>query len=82
MRFGASMVLAATLVGCGGKDEEEHEQGPICTELTEACHEAGETGDAEAEACHDITHEAVEADCETELDRCTTLCAEVLAAPE
>jgi hypothetical protein len=80
MRLGVWTAFVV-LVGCGG-DEEDHEEGPICSELSEACHEAGESGDAEAEACHDIAHEAVEADCDAELDRCKTLCDEVLAGLE
>lgn len=64
-------------VGCSGGGEEP--EGPECSALAEACHEASEGGDAEAIACHDVAHEADEEACAAELDACTELCDALMA---
>lgn len=72
MRFGAFLGLAVLWVGCGG--DEEHEVGPICTDLGEICHEAGEAGVEGAEECHEVGHAGDEDACEAELEACTAIC--------
>jgi hypothetical protein len=70
-------VVVLGLWACAGdKDDHGEGEGPICSEISEACHEPGEAGDAEAEACHDIAHEADEDACEAERERCLALCTE------
>ncbi len=65
--------LLAVLVGCGDKD---HDEGPNCSELSEACHEAEENGVEGAAECHDIAHDADEDACEEALADCLATCAE------
>jgi hypothetical protein len=75
VRMRAMVVLALAWAGCAGdKDEHDHEEGPICSAISEACHEPGEAGDVEAEACHEIAHAADETACEAERDRCVDYC--------
>ncbi|MEQ1569118.1 MAG: hypothetical protein ABMA64_26010 [Myxococcota bacterium] len=72
------MVAAFAVVGCNGG--ETHEEGPICAEIMEVCHEASEGGDAEAVACHDVAHEADEAACEEQRDACVETCSAITGA--
>lgn len=70
-----ALALVVSIACNGTKDDEHHEgEGPICSELSELCHEAGEAGVAGAEACHDVGHEADEAACEAELESCRAIC--------
>lgn len=73
MRFGFCVGLVALAFGCS-KEEEHEPVGPICTDLGEICHEAGESGDPDAEACHEVGHGGDEAECEARLADCTALC--------
>jgi hypothetical protein len=67
-------IAMAALTACsGGKDEEHAEEGPICSALSEMCHEAAES-DPEAADCHDIGHAADEDACDAETDRCKGIC--------
>jgi hypothetical protein len=69
--------VALGMGACAGdKDDHGEGEGPICAEISQACHEPGDAGNAEAEACHEIAHEADEEACEAERERCVTLCTE------
>lgn len=71
MRLLGLVLALGWLAGCEGDDEEIPE---VCQEISDACHEPGEAGDAASEACHDIAHAADEADCEAEHDACIDTC--------
>ncbi|MEZ4238475.1 MAG: hypothetical protein R3F59_20450 [Myxococcota bacterium] len=73
------MALAAlSLSACSG--DKEHDEGPICSEVAEACHEAAEqSGDPDAEACHDLAHEGDEDACDAQHDDCIALCDDLMA---
>lgn len=76
------IACAVFALACNGGKEDEHDhtgEGPVCSELAELCHEAGEAGDADAEACHDVAHEADEAACEAQLESCQAICEAVTA---
>lgn len=73
MRVLAACFLVA-LVGCGGKDED-HEEGPICSDLSDLCHEADEQGVEGAAECHDIAHDGDEDACDAALADCEVTCA-------
>ncbi len=60
------------LTACGGEDD--HEEGPICTELSDLCHDAEEAGVEGAAECHDIAHDADEDACDAALEGCRTTC--------
>ena len=61
------------LVGC---KEDDGDEGPNCTELSDLCHEAEENGVDGAAECHDIAHDADEDACDEALDECKQTCAE------
>lgn len=84
VRFAAALVVGFGMsgVGCSGGDEE-HEEGPICGEIAEACHEVAEMGDnQDAIDCHDLAHEADEDACSAEHDACVDLCEAAAATME
>jgi hypothetical protein len=68
------MVAVALVAGCGGADDDEHELGPNCQAISDACHDADEAGVDGAAECHETAHHADEDACEAELDACTTTC--------
>lgn len=84
VRFGAAVVVGfgfAASVGCSG--DEEHDEGPICTEIADACHHVAEMGDnQDAVDCHDLAHEADEDACSAEHDACVELCEAAEATME
>ncbi len=53
--------------------------GPSCLAIVTACHEPGEAGDADAEACHEVAHDADEAACTEQEADCVALCEAVTA---
>lgn len=68
------LVVALVGIGCSSDNGHDHELGPMCQEIIDACHEPGEAGDAASEACHETAHEGDEAVCETEHDACIQTC--------
>jgi hypothetical protein len=71
MRLG--LWIAAMLISaCNGG--HSHDLPPSCQELVDLCHDPGEAGDADAEACHEIGHDGDEAACDAEYDACITTC--------
>jgi hypothetical protein len=80
--IGAMVVALVTgFAGCnGGKHAEE---GPICSEIAEACHHAAEMGTStEAEDCHDLAHDADEDACDAQRDDCVALCDQIMETME
>lgn len=70
-----TVAVILTLVACAAAEEE---LTPACAEIMTACHEADEaTTDAGIDACHDVAHENVEADCAAEADACVAACEAV-----
>ena len=67
------VMMLFVLVGC---KEDDGDEGPKCTELSDLCHEADENGVEGAAECHDIAHEGNEGACEKALDGCEKTCAE------
>ena len=67
-------LAAGLLSACSA--EEPHEEGPICSELSEVCHHADEEGVEGAAECHEIAHEADEDACDAAMDDCRATCEE------
>ena len=69
-------MMLALLAACtdGDKDSAGGE-GPMCSAISEACHEADENGVEGAAECHDIAHEGNEGACEKALENCEKTCA-------
>lgn len=69
-----AVAVALILTACG-----EAAGVPECEALGEACHEAGEAGNAEAQACHEFGHDegnTAEA-CAAKMLACEDVCAAV-----
>ena len=69
-------LLVTVLVLLAGCKEDDGGEGPICTQLSDACHDAEENGVEGAAECHDIAHDGNEGACEKALDGCEKTCAE------
>ena len=69
-------LLVAMLFAFVGCKEDDGGEGPICEQLSDACHEADENGVEGASECHDIAHEGDEDACDEALDGCKQTCAE------
>jgi hypothetical protein len=65
------VLLALSLFACA---DHAADLGPSCLAIVEACHEPGEAGDADAEACHEVAHDADEAACTEQEADCVALC--------
>jgi hypothetical protein len=76
MRHLSLSLVLFTLFACNGHDDSDHdhEVGPICQSLVDACHDPGEAGDVDAQACHDLGHDGDEAACEAEETACLATC--------
>lgn len=66
--------MLALLAACDGGNDSAGE-GPMCSAISEACHEADENGVEGAAECHDIAHEGNEGACEKALENCEKTCA-------
>jgi hypothetical protein len=72
------VLLASTAITVACDDDEEGEHGedepPICKEISEACHDAGQEMGGMAQDCHVMAHDGDADTCMMIHDECIELC--------